>query len=159
MSARSWRPPASNWLIESLRCLIIFSMIAVTCASFSSMRSSTSLRLISALIRRMVPSLVASLARIAAFMSSVICSFRLMPISPSGTHKAARRRQTQKPAADTYRSGFAKHGTQNRAPAESVHLLGQLLAADALVVALHGSGELALAFCSRLLVKLTRTQL
>src|SRR5471032_2434098 len=83
MSARSARPPASNWVIESLRCLIIFSTMATVWASLTSMRSSTSLRLISAISRRIVLSLPVSLARIAAFMSSVTCSLRPMAVSPS----------------------------------------------------------------------------
>src|SRR5471032_1835896 len=81
--ARSARPPASNWVIESLRCLIIFSTMATVWASLTSMRSSTSLRLISAISRRIVLSLPVSLARIAAFMSSVTCSLRPMAVSPS----------------------------------------------------------------------------
>src|SRR5450830_1709245 len=81
ISARSWRPPASNWLMESLRCLTILSMIASTIVSSSSTRSSTSFCFIAAVIRRIVPSLAVSLARIAAFMSSVICSFRPIAFS------------------------------------------------------------------------------
>lgn len=41
-----------------------------------------------------------------------------------------------------------------RRGAQSVELFWQLLAADALVVALHGSSEFALAFGSRFLVEL-----
>src|SRR6476659_8169682 len=39
-----------------------------------------------------------------------------------------------------------------------VQLLRQLLAADTLVVTLHGGGQLALALCSRLLVELACAQ-
>jgi hypothetical protein len=56
-------------------------------------------------------------------------------------------------------TGAGLHMTAQNVRLKSVQLLRQLLAADALVVALHGSGELTLALCSRLLVKLTRTQL
>jgi hypothetical protein len=41
---------------------------------------------------------------------------------------------------------------------ELVQLLRQLLAADTLVVTLHGSGQLALALCGRLFVELACAQ-
>ncbi|MNT37022.1 hypothetical protein D3C72_1731380 [compost metagenome] len=78
ITARSSRLAASNWLTESLRCLTIFSSTASTAASSSSMRSSTSLRLMSASIRRITPRRCFSPAFMAAFMSSVSCCFRLM---------------------------------------------------------------------------------
>ncbi|EWS57412.1 hypothetical protein Y695_04831 [Hydrogenophaga sp. T4] len=62
----------------SLRCLISLSTMAMTMVSSSSTRSSTSFCFIAAVSRRMVPRRSLSLARMAAFMSSVICSLRLM---------------------------------------------------------------------------------
>jgi hypothetical protein len=56
-------------------------MTAITAASSSSMRSSTSFCFMAAVSRRMVPRRSLSLARMAAFMSSVICSLRLMVFS------------------------------------------------------------------------------
>src|SRR5205823_12079957 len=113
------RRPFSNCAMDSRRCLIIFSITPTTAASSSSMRSSTSRCLMAARIRRIADSRAASLARMAAFMSSVICCLRGM----------------------------------------LVELLRQHLAAQTLVMALHGSGELALAFGGRLLVVLAGAQL
>src|SRR5262245_8721216 len=76
LSARSWREAFSNWAIDSRRCLIIFSIADRTSASASSMRSSTSRCLSAASRRRTVDRRAESLARIAAFMSSVILSFK-----------------------------------------------------------------------------------
>src|SRR5690242_21949323 len=78
------------------------------------MRSSTSRCLMAARRRRMVDSRAASFARMAAFMSSLICCLRAI---------------------------FCL-----------VQLLRQHLAAQAIVVALHRGGELALALGGRLLV-------
>src|SRR5258706_9935610 len=119
-STRSLRAAFSYCAIDSRRCLIIFSITPTTAASSSSMRSSTSRCLIAARIRRTVDSRAASFARMAVFMSSVICCLREMRL---------------------------------------VHLLRQHLAAQALVMALHRRGELALALGSRLLVVLAGTQL
>src|SRR6185436_9113013 len=91
-----------------------------TAASSSWMRSSTSFCFMAARSRRTVDSRALSLARIAAFMSSVILSFKEMLL---------------------------------------VHLLRQHLAAQALVMALHRRGELALALRGGLFVELARAQL
>src|SRR5689334_6192433 len=88
-SARSARPPFSNWTIDSRRCLIIFSITPTTAASSSSMRSSTSRCLMAARMRRMAESRAASFARMAAFMSSVICCLRGMLVELLRQHLAA----------------------------------------------------------------------
>src|SRR6185503_4320296 len=75
-SARSLRAAFSNWAIDSRRCLIIFSRIETTSASVSSTRSSTSFCLIAARMRRTADRRAASLARIAVFISSLICCLR-----------------------------------------------------------------------------------
>src|SRR6266513_2184733 len=77
-SPRSLRAAFSNWAIDSRRCLISFSTADTTSASESSIRSSTSLCFSAASSRRMADRRAASLARIAAFMSSVICCLREM---------------------------------------------------------------------------------
>ena len=66
--------PSGYCSIESLRCLSILSITATTAVSSSSMRSSTSLRLIAASSRRIAPSRAVSRARMAVFMSSVMRS-------------------------------------------------------------------------------------
>src|SRR5512137_334846 len=115
--------------MESRRCFSIFSMMATTSASVSSMRSSTSRCFMAASKRRIAPRRAVSLARIAAFMSSVICCLRLI-------------------------SNYPSPGRRGR----SIQLRRESLAAQALVMALHGSGQLALALCSGLLVKLASAQ-
>src|SRR4030095_890523 len=97
-----------------------FSRTESTSGSPSSMRSSTSLCLMAARMRRVADRRAESWARIAAFMSSVICCFKGMFL---------------------------------------VQLLRQHLAAKALVMALHGRGELALSFGRGLLVVLAGAQL
>src|SRR5712664_3873517 len=124
-SARSLRAAFSNCAIDSRRCLIILSITDTTSASERSMRSSTSLCFSAASSRRMADRRAASLARIAAFMSSVICCL-------SGMEGAR---------------------------LNSVHLLRQHLAAQTLVVALYGGGELAFALGGRLFVVLAGAQL
>src|SRR5690242_13306277 len=94
LATRSARPPAWNWLIASLRCLIIFSSTASTWPSSSVIRSSTSRCLMAASARRIVPRRSFSPARIALFMSSVMRSLRVMPMprmrSAGGAHALAR---------------------------------------------------------------------
>src|SRR5256885_6992361 len=69
------RLAAWNCVMESRRCLIIFSITATTSASESSFLSSTSRCLIAASNKRMADSRCASLAFIAAFMSSLMLAF------------------------------------------------------------------------------------
>src|SRR5512147_1067600 len=107
-------------------------------ASSSSMRSSTSFCFIAAIRPRMVSSRAASLARMAAFMSSVMRSFRLIVVSRSDKARRA--------------AGFGD------AAGSSVELLGQLHAANALEMALDGRGLLALALGGGLLVELAGAQ-
>src|SRR5512146_690103 len=124
--------------MESRRCFSIFSMMETTSASVSSMRSSTSRCFIAASSRRIAPRRAVSLARIADFMSSLIFSLRLM---------------AKKTNAATSKDCGVMHSK------ELVQLRRQSLAAQALVVALHGSGQLALTLCGGLFVKLAGAQL
>src|SRR4029450_7570138 len=146
ISTRSWRLPASNCVIESRRCLIIFSMTLTTSPSAMSFRSSTSRCLIAASGGRMVDRRAVSLARIAAFMSSVMRALRVIAVL-DGVFR------TQQKGANR----FAPLAQIGRTEA-SEQLRRQLLAADALVVALHGGGLLVLALGRRLFVELARAQ-
>src|SRR3989338_3408669 len=116
--------------MESRRCLFIFSMMATTSVSDNSMRSPPSRCFIAASNRRIAPRRAASLARIAVFMSSVICCLRLM------SEQAATRRRY-----------------------DLVQLRGDSLATQTFVVTLHGSGQLALTLCGGLLIKLAGAQI
>src|SRR5262245_64360277 len=78
LATRSARPPASNCVMASRRCLSIFSSTASTCSSVRLMRSSTSRCLIAACTRRSVASRSFAPARIAVFTSSVIRSLSAM---------------------------------------------------------------------------------
>ncbi len=66
--------------------------------------------------------------------------------------------KTPKPAAELAGAGLQFNGLAPRRGKQSVEFLGQLLAADTLVMALHGSSELALALCGRLFIELACTQ-
>src|SRR5690606_25264134 len=144
MSARCWRPAASYWLMESRRCLTIFSSTASTWASSSSMRSSTSRCLIAALTRRITPRRALSPAFMAVFMSSVSCCLRVM----LGLRKQRRPATRCVPA-------FGNAWRWPGRAARSVHplALGDV-ARGAAGLALHRGGGLALALLGRLLVEL-----
>ena len=66
--------------------------------------------------------------------------------------------KTPKPAAELAGAGLQFNSLAPRRGEQSVEFLGQLLAADALVMALHGSSELALALCGRLFIELACAQ-
>ena len=66
--------------------------------------------------------------------------------------------KTPKPAAELAGAGLQSNSLALGRGQQLVEFLGQLLAADALVMALHGSSELALALCSRLFVELACAQ-
>src|SRR5437016_1386123 len=139
--------------MESRRCLIIFSITATTSASESSFLSSTSRCLIAASNKRMAESRCASLAFMAAFMSSLILAFSDMRLVSSwggdSQNETARRAALSTPSR---RVGPAA------APSGSIEFRGQRLAAQALVVPFDGGGELSLAVGSRLFVELAGTQ-
>src|SRR5665213_599402 len=160
-SARSLRLPASNCVTESLRCLIILSMIATTSASESSTRSSTSRCFSAASSSRMVDSRAVSRARIAAFMSSVMrCLSGLI-----GGNQESEVRQCWWRVAARLGGAWAKQKGRIASPlgrsttrSGSEQLGRQLLAADAFVVALDRGGFLALALGGGLFVELARAQ-
>src|SRR5439155_21016443 len=114
-------------------------MMPTTSASDTSIRSSTSFCLIAASSRRIVDRRAASLARMAAFMSSVIVA-----LSVIGLRNAKGR------IASPLRCG---------SPARSIKFGRQLLTAQALVMALDCSGELALALGGGLFVELAGAEL
>ena len=97
LSARSWRPAASNCWIESRRCFSIFSSTASTSASPSSRRSpsarlSISTCLIAEVISRSVARRSLSPPFIAALTSSINRALRLMSVlSPSSQSFMCRR--------------------------------------------------------------------
>src|SRR5436190_2263946 len=122
--------------MDSRRCFTILSMMARMSASVRTTRSSTSFCFMADSSRRTVPRRAVSLARIAAFMSSVILLFNSI--------------NQNAPASG--------RGVQDLAVTVLVHLLRQQLAAQALVVALHGGGQLALSFRGRLIVELARAK-
>jgi len=66
--------------------------------------------------------------------------------------------KTPKPAAELAGAGLQFNSLAPRRGEQSVEFLGQLLAADALVMALHGSSEFALALCGRLFIELARAK-
>src|SRR5690606_12864658 len=144
--------------MESRRCLISFSMIASTCASSTVIRSSTSFCLMAASSRRSVPRRPDSRARMAAFMSSVMRSLRLMASSVGGIRVAPPCKQ-QRPAGGGPLPAIAPRRRIGVSTVRSVLLLGQHLAAQTLVVALHRGRLLALALGGRLLVVLSGAQL
>src|SRR5690606_35539852 len=152
---RSSRPAASYWLIESRRCLTIFSSTASTWVSSSSTRSSTSFCLIAALIRRITPRRVLSPAFMAAFMSEVSCCLRVM-----GAGRG--RRGAGLGRADTQTAGYAARarlrdavGSRPGGRGTSVQALALGdVARTAAGLALHRGGGLALALLGRLLVDL-----
>src|SRR3954464_15617232 len=76
--------------MDSLRCLIIFSRTAVTCASSSVMRSSTSRCLMAACKRRMTARRSFSPDRIAVFMSSVMRSLSVIAGASSARTRTRR---------------------------------------------------------------------
>src|SRR5882757_1448986 len=76
LSARSLRPAAVNCSIESRRCLIRRSVTEITAASSTALRSSISFCLTAAHSRRMADRRSGWRAFSAAFMSSLIRSFR-----------------------------------------------------------------------------------
>src|ERR1700733_558469 len=139
-ATRSARPPAWNCVIDSRRCLPIFSSTDTTCASSRLMRSSTSRCLTAAMIRRMVPRRSLSPDRIAAFMSSWMRSLRLIgstlarATGGSGWQAA--------PLALRSRAGGARE-----------------IARYALHVPLDGGGLLAFSFLRGLLVEFAPSQL
>src|SRR5690606_1871763 len=149
----------------SLRCLISLSSVATMAASSSSMRSSTSRCLMAACNRRMVPRRWLSLARMAAFTSSVMRLLRFM-VFLCGWEAL----EHKNPAPGVPGAGWAAAPDRARLPCgvvrgraaaaqrESVQLLGQLHAAHALVVALDGGRLLALPFGGGLLVELAGAQ-
>src|SRR5690242_5846761 len=168
------RLPASNWSIESLRCLTIRSTTATTSASDRLLRSSTSRCLIAASRRRIADKRAVALARIASFMSSVIRSLSVMavgkgrpdrvPRSPWGAAREASVGGCSSvlPGKQTgAKASPLDWGMRRRAGAAGglVELGRQLLAANPLVVALHGSGLLALALGRGLLVELAGAKL
>src|SRR5690606_37776281 len=118
-----------------------------------SMRSSTSFCLIAAVSRRMVARRSVSLACMAAFMSSVMRTLRLMVGSGGSAARGRRKRkrvgQKKKPALSSWSGLFGR--TRRR---RSVQLLGQLHGATAIEVALDRGGFLALALGGGLLVEL-----
>src|ERR1700694_863200 len=73
-AASSGRPPAAYWAAESFRCLIIEPITATTSASSSGLAFSISRYFIWLFSRRSAPSLRASFARAASFMSASIRS-------------------------------------------------------------------------------------
>src|SRR5690606_26699662 len=143
---------ASYWFTESLRCLTILSSTVMTAASSSSMRSSTSLCLIAALIRRITPRECLSPPFMAAFMSSVSCCFRLMDHllrdrecrgrgwNP-GTQKAGHARACRL----LLRCGRPGPPSGSRVRSVQALTLGDVARGTA-QLALHGSCGLALAF-------------
>src|SRR5213082_632590 len=139
--------------MESRRCLIIFSITATTSASESSFLSSTSRCLIAASNKRMAESRCASLAFMAAFMSSLILAFSDMRLVSSwggdSQNETARRAALSTPSR---RVGPAA------VPSGSIEFRRQRLAAQALVVPLDCGGELSLAVGSRLFVELAGAQ-
>src|SRR5664279_4084389 len=147
-ATRSGRLPASNCAIESRRCFTILSMTASTSASVSSLRSSTSRCLMAARSSRTVDRRGASFARIAFFMSSVMRALSVMAIRMWRLAAPKRR------GANRFAPPFGYFPTARR----SEQLGRQLLAADALVMALDGRGLLALALGGRLFVELAGAQ-
>src|SRR5690606_20799569 len=148
------RPALVYCSIESLRCLISLSISATTAASSSSVRSSTSRCLHAASSMRMASRRGASLARIAAFMSSVIRSFRRMAlflVTRAGAQPPDPKRKSPR------RKGLAR-ACRVGAAGRSVQALGQLLAANALEVTLDRRSLLALALGRGLLVELACAQ-
>src|SRR5690606_12699017 len=122
------------------RILTIFSTTASTWASSRVMRSSTSRCLMAAVSMRMVTRRSASLARMAAFMSSVMRSFNDMDgESGQGLIRGAR---TRPATAVSVRAGRTAAAVTR----------------GALHVALHGRGLLALALLGGLFVELTAPQ-
>ena len=147
LAARSGRLPCSNWAIDSLRCLSIFSTTARTWASSSSTRSSTSRCLIAACSMRIVPRRSFSPARIADFMSSVIRSLREAVVIVMVLGRA---RSTA--AALTL-------AVERAAGSEIADARGRSeVAGAALLVALHGGRLLALTLLRRLLVEFAATK-
>src|SRR5688572_8411505 len=158
MDARSSRPAASNCATESRRCLTILSRTARTCASSSSMRSSTSFCLIAALTRRITPRRSFSPAFIADFMSSVSWVFRDMAAPggrvvqrPEMRKAGARGAQPASRVLMRWRSGRTSAADAGRSV--QALALGDV-ARGATRLALHRGGGLALAFLRRLLVEL-----
>src|SRR5688572_15676037 len=126
--------------MDSLRVLIIFSMTDSTWTSSSAMRSSTSRCLMAAVIMRMVPRRSLSLARIAAFISSVMRSLSDIDVGQE-TGSVGRR-------------GLVGTGRTGAAAAAAADVAG-----DALHVALHCGRFLAFPFLRRLLVEFAPPQL
>src|SRR5687767_7176800 len=131
--------------MDSLRILIIFSMTDSTWTSSSWMRSSTSRCLMAAVSMRMVPRRSLSLARIAAFMSSVMRS--LSDIDGDWSLRSF----GNGPVRSAALVGAGRTGTAGATAAD--------VARDALHVALHGGCLLAFPFLRRLLVEFAPPQL
>ncbi len=137
-SARSWRPASLNWRWASRRCLIIRSRISRARASSTSMRSSTSTRLMSAR-----PGATWSAAAVPRARATLTASRRRDLISPRG---GSRRPGRGRAEARSLTRGASSGSVQALATA--------LFALYFLRVALHcGSGPCA---CARQWLRRTR---
>src|SRR5688500_19127969 len=141
--------------MDSLRILIIFSMTARTWVSSSWMRSSTSRCLMAEVIMRIVPRRSASLARIAAFMSSVTRSLS------DDMGLLSRREERGRRASGSIEPELIAPGKTLRSVSagRASAAAAAAIAGDALHVALHGGGFLALTFLRRLFVEFPAAQL
>src|SRR5215467_9068617 len=120
-------------------------MTASTCASSSTMRSSTSRCLIAARISRITPRRSLSPPFMAAFMSEVICSFKDIAMTPNANGRHRSRNAGRM---------FRPNGGPEARPRSIQALALRHVARDAAQVTLDRSRALALALLGRLFVEL-----